>query len=268
MHLIKKPLPFKRLTSRRINIPELAWRCHLRPSMPTLTPPPNNLSQKPRISMAGPHRNPETKEVRGAGPTTPGEKRNSLRDGKQQSEEEGWIGENIRALSLHLHVCMWIHVLSAAGGYLLVHWVSGASVSARRYPCMRHAHTEAPLTVVWLNLGQLTHCPSVPDLNWPTGQAGGGGGSKWRQITHDTAQALQTGRVPDGPGSGWIHTSCFSGWLCEGWLQTELHNKGSELTTITLIYIGQWIHTHIGMWPITGLIWSYLKNKIKQGLLT
>ena len=54
--------------------------------------------------------------------------------------------------------------------YLLVHGVSGASDSARRYP-ERHSHTDAPLMVAWLNPGQPVHCPSVPDLNWPTGQA-------------------------------------------------------------------------------------------------
>lgn len=54
--------------------------------------------------------------------------------------------------------------------YLLVHGVSGASDSARKYP-ERHAHTDAPLMVAWLKPGQPVHCPSVPGLNWPTGQA-------------------------------------------------------------------------------------------------
>lgn len=60
------------------------------------------------------------------------------------------------------------------GSYdLLVHELLGGSDSARRNPG-RHAQTDAPLLVAWLNPGQLWHCPSVLDLNWPTGQAWGG----------------------------------------------------------------------------------------------
>lgn len=67
-------------------------------------------------------------------------------------------------------ICVWSCALLQFYEYLLVHGLSGVSDSARRYP-ERHAHTDAPLMVAWLKPGHPVHCPSVPDLNWPTGQA-------------------------------------------------------------------------------------------------
>lgn len=119
--------------------------------------------------------------------------------------------------------------------YLLVHGVSGESDSARRYP-ERHAHTDAPLTVAWLNPGQPMHCPSVPDLNWPTGQAEEDRrGKQMKQIipSYDSGHDLKiqtninTHCVPDRPGSNWIgkHFCVFlSGYRGARWLQIDRQN--------------------------------------------
>lgn len=126
-----------------------------------------------------------------------------------------------------------------------MHGASGASDSARRY-LEQQAHTEAPLTVAWLNLGQSMHCPSVPHLNWPTGQAEKQKWSKssWVLVPDMTTEEHGTkySHAPR-PRQPWVNLNLqtnlyLSGYLGARWLpdwQTGPCNEGYKLKTITVM---------------------------------
>lgn len=175
---------------------------------------------------------------------TPKEKGDGNRGGrtKWRSAGEDKKGKQECMLVL-LCLCMWI----SAEARLPVHGVLGASDSERRYPAW-HAHTEAPLMVAWLNPGQTLHCPSVPHLNWPTGQAGDDRTRKLiKQIImssgHDYWRTLH-----QISNAQCVLYRCGSAWICKYilfvrmlWCQMVADwqwgpcNEGYKLKTITVM---------------------------------
>lgn len=158
---------------------------------------------------------------------TPKEKGDGNRGGrtKWRSAGEDKKGKQESAC-LCCCLCMWI----SAEARLPVHGVLGASDTERRYPAW-HAHTEAPLMVAWLNPGQTLHCPSVPHLNWPTGQAGDDRTRKWiKQIImssgYDYWRTLRQIFTPsvsyiDVAQHEFANTFYLSGCFGARWLQTD-----------------------------------------------
>lgn len=152
-------------------------------------------------------------------------KTHSTRGGDNKSKVSRSERRNVY-LSTSIFACRFLHKFCFYV-YLRVHGVSGVSDSARRYPG-RHSHTDAPLMEAWLNPGQPVHCPSVPDLNWPTGQAEADGRGEKKEANYHEV------RYWTWPANSTFSTfSAYSGarwWL--DWLR-EPCNEGYEWNNLS-----------------------------------